>query len=83
MLIESAKQAMSGRSRLRGLARRKTNLGTMYPYRVLVHGSTHSTYVAEQNLALDDCLEPISHPMIELFFSKLQQGQYSKNEPLN
>ena len=45
-------------------------------YHVLVHGSTHSTYVAERNLASDDSLEPIDHPMVEHFFSNFDHGRY-------
>jgi heat shock protein HspQ len=52
-------------------------------YHVLVHESTHSTYVAEQNLEPDDCLEPIDHPMLEHFFFKFDNGRYFSNEPVN
>jgi len=52
-------------------------------YHVLVHGSAHSTYVAEQNLEPDDSSEPIDHPLLERFFSKLENGRYSRNEPVN
>ena len=52
-------------------------------YSVLVHGSLHSTYVAEQNLAPDDILEAISHPDIEQFFSKFENGRYISNRPIN
>ena len=52
-------------------------------YHVLVHESSHSTYVAEQNLEPDDSLEPIDHPMLERFFSKLDNGRYIRNEPIN
>lgn len=45
-------------------------------YHVLVHGSTHSTYVAERNLESDDSLEPIEHPMVEHFFSSFDRGRY-------
>jgi len=45
-------------------------------YHVLVHGSDQSTYVAEQNLGPDDNLEPISHPMVEHFFSRFEHGRY-------
>lgn len=45
-------------------------------YHVLVHGSDYSTYVAERNLEHDDILEPINHPMVEHFFSKLESGRY-------
>jgi heat shock protein HspQ len=45
-------------------------------YHVLVHGSDHSTYVAEQNLESDEILEPINHPMLEHFFTELKGGKY-------
>ena len=45
-------------------------------YRVLVHGAEHSTYVAEQNLDLDDSDTPIKHPMLEHFFSRFENGRY-------
>lgn len=45
-------------------------------YHVLVHGATHSTYVAEQNLEPDASDEPINHPMIEQFFTRFENGRY-------
>jgi len=45
-------------------------------YHVLVHESDHSTYVAERNLEHDDVLDPINHPMLEHFFSRLENGKY-------
>jgi heat shock protein HspQ len=52
-------------------------------YHVLVHGSVHSTYVAEQNLEPDDSVEPVVHPMLEQFFSKFDNGKYVRKEPAN
>lgn len=52
-------------------------------YHVLVHDNTHSTYVAEQNLETDNSLSPINHPMLDHFFSKLIDGKYIRNKPLN
>ena len=52
-------------------------------YHVLVHQSEVSTYVAEQNLEPDDSVEPIDHPMLENFFSKLDNGRYIHNQPTN
>ncbi|WP_019028068.1 heat shock protein HspQ [Colwellia piezophila] len=52
-------------------------------YNVLVHGSIHSTYVAEQNLMPDDILEPISNPQLKQFFSTLENGRYIRNKPMN
>jgi len=49
-------------------------------YHVLVHGSVHSTYVAEQNLEPDDSEEPIKHPMLDHFFSKFEKGKYISGE---
>ena len=52
-------------------------------YSVLVHGSSHSTYVAEQNLQPDDIIEPISHPKLKQFFSRLENGRYIRIRPIN
>ena len=52
-------------------------------YHVLVHGSIHSTYVAEQNLAADDSEEPINHPMLAHFFSNFVDGKYVRSELTN
>jgi len=49
-------------------------------YHVLVHGSDHATYVAEQNLEPDDSEEPIDHPMLQHFFAKFTNGRYARNE---
>lgn len=45
-------------------------------YHVLVHGATHSTYVAESNLEPDATHERIDHPMIEDVFQSFIEGQY-------
>lgn len=45
-------------------------------YHVLVHGSDHATYVAEQNLEPDEILEPVNHPMVKHFFTKFSDGKY-------
>ena len=52
-------------------------------YHVLVHESNHSTYVAEQNLETDDGLEPITHPMVEHFFSRFDHGRYRRIDSVN
>jgi len=49
-------------------------------YHVLVHGSDHATYVAQQNLEADTDSEPIYHPMLEHFFSRFVNGAYVRNE---
>lgn len=48
-------------------------------YHVLVHGSDHSTYVAEQNLEADEIGEPISHPMTDHFFANFENGRYLRH----
>lgn len=45
-------------------------------YHVLVHGAQHMTYVAERNLEHDDTGEPVSHPLVEAFFSGFEGGRY-------
>ena len=52
-------------------------------YHVLVHGSEHSTYVAERNLEPDDSVDPINHPTLEQFFSSFDNGRYVRNDPVN
>jgi heat shock protein HspQ len=47
-------------------------------YHVLVHGSDHSTYVAERNLKHDDSPDPIEHPMVEHFFTAFENGRYQR-----
>lgn len=49
-------------------------------YHVLVHRSDHSTYVAEQNLEPDDSAKPISHPMVDQFFSEFDGGRYIRTD---
>ena len=45
-------------------------------YHVLVHGESHTTYVAERNLEPDESREPIVHPMVEHFFTRFENGRY-------
>lgn len=45
-------------------------------YHVLVHGHTHTTYVAESSLEPDPTREPIVHPLLEKFFSTFLRGKY-------
>ena len=45
-------------------------------YHVMVHGATHTTYVAEQNLARDSSTEAVDHPLLEHFFSGFEDGKY-------
>ncbi len=45
-------------------------------YRVLVHGATHVTYVAERNLDKDSSQEPIRHPGLPQLFERFENGMY-------
>jgi heat shock protein HspQ len=45
-------------------------------YHVLVHGSAHSTYVAEKNLECDPGADPIVHPMLTQYFARFENGRY-------
>ena len=51
-------------------------------YHVLVHGSTHGTYVAERNLEPDDIGEPITHPLIGHYFGEFLNGRYTTSRNL-
>ncbi len=52
-------------------------------YHVLVHGGSHTTYVAENNIVADDSGDPIEHPMVEQFFSKFEDGHYTSIDQTN
>lgn len=52
-------------------------------YHVLVHGAAHTTYVAEKNLERDESVEPISHPMLDQFFSRFEKGRYVGGDRVN
>jgi len=46
-------------------------------YRVLVDNAEHETYVAERNLLETTSLQPIKHPLIDVFFKEYKDGYYS------
>jgi len=52
-------------------------------YHVLVHGTTHTTYVAEQNLQLDKHNDAIDHPLLSQFFSRMEKGRYVNDDKPN
>ena len=52
-------------------------------YHVLVHAAEHSTYVAEQNLDLEEQPKAIQHPLINFFFTKFDGLQYHFKTRLN
>jgi len=52
-------------------------------YHILVHGSSHSTYVAERNLEPDLTGEPIQHTMLSHFFARFDDGRYVGGDKAN
>ena len=49
-------------------------------YHVLVSDSTRCTYAASENLLADDSGLPITHPLLEYFFSAFVDGRYVRNQ---
>jgi len=49
-------------------------------YHVLVHGSTSTTYAAEDSLMPDPIGGEIEHPLLAEFFSGYANGFYLRNE---
>lgn len=52
-------------------------------YHVLVHEASHSTYVAERNLEPDESTDPIQHPLLEHFFTRIEDGRYVREHHTN
>jgi heat shock protein HspQ len=52
-------------------------------YHVLVDDATHTTYVAERNLAADETGVPIRHPLLSDFFDSFEDGRYQRERPMN
>jgi len=52
-------------------------------YHVLVDGSDVETYVAERNLIAATALEPITHPLLDTYFSGFHDGHYESVRKVN
>jgi len=52
-------------------------------YHVLVHGESHTTYVAERNLEDDPSGASIDHPAIDLKFAAHSGGRYVSKRAIN
>jgi heat shock protein HspQ len=52
-------------------------------YHVLVDGATHTTYVAERNLAPDAAATPVRHPLVDHFFGDFRDGRHVARNPAN
>ena len=49
-------------------------------YHVLVHGGHHSTYVAQENLEIDEGMEQVVHPLTKIVFESFHNGRYEPRE---
>ncbi len=47
-------------------------------YHVLVDGGSHSTYVAERHLEIDESRQQIAHPALGQFFDHFIDGHYQR-----
>ena len=45
-------------------------------YHVLIHGTSRSAYVAEENLLTDTCGEQVVHPLVKRCFVGFCKGHY-------
>ena len=52
-------------------------------YRMLVHNAVHETYVAERNLTNDNSGEPVSHPLVDVYFDSFEEGRYASQRHYN
>ena len=52
-------------------------------YHILVHEAEHTTYVAEQNLDLEENPKVIQHPLINSLFNKFDGLQYHLKSKVN
>jgi heat shock protein HspQ len=48
-------------------------------YKILVNDSLNETYVAEQNLQIDESLDSINHPLVATYFDEFNNGIYKNN----
>ncbi len=49
-------------------------------YHVLVDGSGHTTYAAQDNLERAETAEPVQHPLVSVFFESFLGGVYQRND---
>jgi len=52
-------------------------------YHVLVDGGEHTTYVAEENVAVSDDVSRVHHPLVRRFFTLYCNGRYYQGVSLN
>ena len=51
-------------------------------YHVLVDGSSSTTYAAQTSLEEDDSATPITHPLVDVFFTEFNGQSYVRNDRL-
>lgn len=49
-------------------------------YHVLVHGTSGTTYVAQENLSHDASGQPVEHPLVGEFFGGVNDQRYVRND---
>ncbi|MEK6248528.1 MAG: heat shock protein HspQ [Planctomycetales bacterium] len=49
-------------------------------YHVLVDGTATATYAAQDNLQIEEDPQPLSHPLLDIFFSSFQEDHYVRND---
>jgi heat shock protein HspQ len=52
-------------------------------YRVLVHGSSQETYVAERHLAVDTEATEVDNPQVDDYFDEFRGDHYARNRVVN
>ncbi len=52
-------------------------------YHILVHGSVHRAYAAENQLELDPIADSIEHPELEEYFDNFENGVYQRRRSTN
>ncbi len=52
-------------------------------YHVLVHNASHTTYVAERNLEVDESAQPVNHHLVDEIFSRTEDGVYVVRQSVN
>jgi len=46
-------------------------------YELLVHGTKDVVYLPQESMELDPSEQPVSHPLIRLFFNRFVEGRYA------
>ena len=50
-------------------------------YELLVHGTEHVVYLPQEAVELDPSVQPITHPLLRLFFNRFDEGRYTLQGP--